>query len=213
VDFLTRKTVVANSGRLATRLEDKRKSRPQTKKTSRQLDIDRARTIIQTALKEFSPPTLIEVRERIGVSSNAPLKRHFSDLYNAILSRYIDSKKAKSLEEIRLCLEVALESNKYPPPSLLEVTKSLKHSKINIYRNFPELCRAISAKYLSYRQTTAREQRERNCQEVREAVIKLHAQGVKPTATNVGKLLTKPGILMTKEAQAALREVRYELGV
>jgi hypothetical protein len=53
----------------------------------------------------------------------------------------------------RSVLEAVLSSDEYPPPSLNQVVKRLNYySPSLLRRQFPELCRAISTRYLNYHQ-------------------------------------------------------------
>ncbi|MDJ0902830.1 MAG: hypothetical protein QNJ55_28920 [Xenococcus sp. MO_188.B8] len=49
--------------------------------------------------------------------------------------------------------------------------------------------------------------------EVEKAVMKLNAQGVYPSESNVSKLISKPGNFREKEVRDALKKARQKLGI
>lgn len=58
-----------------------------------------------------------------------------------------------SSHQLRSALEAVLSSNEKPPPSLNQTVKRLGyHTPRLLRRQFPELCRAISTRYLNYHQ-------------------------------------------------------------
>ena len=95
---------------------------------------------------------------------------------------------------------------------MTEVAKRIGHDKRIIHRHFPALCRAISAQYLSYKKQARLKRIEQSCQQVRQAVNKLDAEGIYPSEARVSELLSQPGCFRDKEVRAALKEVKSELG-
>jgi AraC-like DNA-binding protein len=65
-------------------------------------------------------------------------------------------------ENLRDALEQVLQSEEYPPPSMREVAQRLNYDQSHLRRHLPDLCRAISARYLAYQ----REQRQRRLEEM-----------------------------------------------
>ncbi len=66
-------------------------------------------------------------------------------------------------------LENVLQANEQPLP-MTAVAKSLGYPKRILYRHFPELCRAISAKYVNYMKESRIKRIEHCCEEVKQAV-------------------------------------------
>lgn len=208
--FLTEDVATINSDRLVIRVQGKQQAARRNPR--KKFDSETARTMVQEALQENPPPSIKEVMRRLGEKRSHNLYRHFPDSYRALSSRYADYKKAKSQEEMQRTLEAVIKNNEYPPPSMEEVARRLKPDRRTLERNCPDLCRIISTRYSDYLKASRKEREEQLCQEVRQAALKVHAEGMNPHSRTVGKLLTKPGALRNKEAIAALREVRRSLG-
>ena len=86
------------------------------------------------------------------------------------------------LRQVQRALLSVLEGHELPPPPMTEVAKRIGHDKRIIHRHFPALCRAISAQYLSYKKQARLKRIEQSCQQVRQAVNKLDAEGIYPSA-------------------------------
>jgi|SRR5919199_3580507 transcriptional regulator with XRE-family HTH domain len=120
------------------------------------------------------------------------------------------SSKSFNSNNVQEILLAMLVSNEEPPPTMKEVAQRLKNDKRTISKHFPELCRAISAKHLSYIKAARLKRIEQYCQEVRQAALQLHKQGEYPTEARVSQLLIKPGCLRYKEVRAALHEAQRQ---
>lgn len=154
---------------------------------------------------------MAEVIKRFGFIPPETCYTRFPDSTNTIKARYADYQKAK-WEQIRQALFAILVEAEYPSLSSMEVAQRLGCSANKIYRHFPDLSHSISARYLHYRKAHRLELAEQIHQKVRQAALELDARGMSLSSTNVGKLLTKPGIMLNKEAQSSLCKVRRELG-
>jgi len=117
------------------------------------------------------------------------------------------------VSQVRRALEEVLEEDVYPSPSMQEVARRLKYDRRFLYRHFPSLCHAISARYVSYRRASRLKRIEQSCLEVRQAAVKLHTRGVDPTRSHVSACLTKPAYFREEEVCTALYEIRRELGL
>ena len=117
------------------------------------------------------------------------------------------------LNRVQRLLEGVLQRDEQQPPPMTEVAKRLGHDKRVLRRRFPELCRAISARYLEYKKEARAERIKQCCEEVQQAVKQLYTQGLYPSEANVSKLLARPGCFRDKEVRAALEEARRQLGV
>jgi len=115
-------------------------------------------------------------------------------------------------EGVRQALEEILVSEEQPPPSLCEVARRLDRQVSVLAVRFPDLCHAISARYMAYRTVRSKERIQQVCVEVRQAVLAVHAQGVYPSLTRVAGLLRAPRLIQIPEAQATWRETLQELG-
>jgi hypothetical protein len=93
-----------------------------------------------------------------------------------------------------------------------EVAQHLGYDQSHLYKHFPELCRAISTRYLDYQAAKRAERLQRMCDEVRQAVRTLHEQGKYPSDRQIKKLLRTPGALKEHEVRIAWQEAILELG-
>lgn len=121
--------------------------------------------------------------------------------------------KPLDLQEVKLYLEEILDSDKQPYPSLEQVARILGRDRRTIAKHLPELCRAITTRYLNQKQAIKLEAIAACCQEVRQAVVELHTKGVYPSEGRLAELLTRPGFLRYKEVREAFRAARQEVGL
>lgn len=131
-----------------------------------------------------------------------------------ILSLGISSKAKKTIHDcdrIKEYLEQVLRENNLDPPSMEQIARDLQINRRTIFHYFPELCRAISAKYSKYRKATHRQAIEKSCQEVREAVKQLHSEGQYPSHNKIEKLISRPGLLRYEEMKKAFANAKQEL--
>lgn len=116
-------------------------------------------------------------------------------------------------EELREALEQILRNEEYPPPSTREVARRLKYDQSHLRRHFPDLCHAISTKYLAYQREQRQSRLCRTCSEVRETLKILYNHGDSTSERQIGKLLRKRGVLKEEEVRndlkGALQEFRY----
>ena len=113
---------------------------------------------------------------------------------------------------LREALEAVLQHAEDPPPSMHEVALHLEYDPSHLYKHFPDLCQAISRRYQDYRKAMSEERFQRTCDEVREAVRRLHEQGRYPSNRQLSKVLPKPAILREPAVRAVWRETLRELG-
>jgi len=106
----------------------------------------RVASTLRAALSEDPPPTVEEVASRLGYGTGNSLCAWEPRLCARLIGRRRrfaeQSKKA-----LKNRLKVVLKEN--PPPSLREVHARLGVTKA-IYRNFPEIHRAISARHREF---------------------------------------------------------------
>jgi transcriptional regulator with XRE-family HTH domain len=131
---------------------------------------------------------------------------------NQLQSKPRASSKVFDSNLVRQHLEAVLISNKYPPLSMEEVARGLKCHRRTIYKYFPDLCRAISANYRSYRKANLAKNIEQSGEEATKIALDLHKKGIYPSESRVLELMTMPGNLRYKKVRAVLQEVQRELG-
>jgi hypothetical protein len=113
---------------------------------------------------------------------------------------------------VQRALEAVLASDKTPPPSLREVADRLGQTYTNLRHYFPELSRAIAARYQSYLEAQGERTRARVRDEVRQAAIALTQQGDYPSTSRIAALLNHNSAMRTFTARMAWHEVLRELG-
>ncbi|WP_445633956.1 Helix-turn-helix domain-containing protein [Nostoc sp. DSM 114161] len=123
------------------------------------------------------------------------------------------SPKLFDANQVQEALLTILASDNKPPLTMEEVATSLGCNRRTIFRHFPDLCRAISAKYRSYGKACHTEKIQQSCREVKQIVLKLHNQGEYPSEARVSEIMTHPGYLRYKQVRAALNETRREIRV
>ena len=118
-----------------------------------------------------------------------------------------------SLSWVGKYLQRVLEEDAELPPSLEEISRKMSRNKSYLYRHYPDLCRAITARWKTWNQEQGANRRERLAGEVQEAAIRLYGDGINPSTLEVAKLLTQPGAIRDPAARASLREIRQKLGL
>ncbi|WP_414564768.1 MULTISPECIES: hypothetical protein [unclassified Anabaena] len=84
-----------------------------------------------------------------------------------------------------------------------EFAKCLGHHNRTIFRHFPDLCSAIYAKCRDYNKACRLKSIERLCNDVRDIVLSVNAQGVYPTEARVCELMKNPECFRYKKVHAA----------
>lgn len=116
-------------------------------------------------------------------------------------------------KSIRQQLEDLVEEDEEPSPSMREIAKRLNHHERTLSRNFPDLCRIISARHRHYRKSNQEATIKLCCQEVRRIAFKLHKEGERPTEARVSALISRPSFLRYRQVRSALQEACQELGL
>ena len=118
-----------------------------------------------------------------------------------------------SLKRAGAYLQSIVKEGPVPPPSLHEICRKIGHDKPVLYRHHPDLCRTITARWKEWNRDRGAGRRERLSREVREAALRLHAEGIVPTTLSVARSLTLPGAIRDPVSRSVLREVRQQLGL
>jgi AraC-like DNA-binding protein len=174
------------------------------------VDIDGMRRALEDALAndEEPPPTLEALSGFLGCSAKN-LEYYFPEMCRANTER---RRQLSSLSRFRSQLEEIL-ANDNDPVSVLEVARRLGCSDSSLRNCFPELCKAISARYLAYSRNKRLETIEQVCNEVREIVFDLHARGEYPAQDKVQGLVSKPGHFWQLKVRETWRNAIRELGL
>lgn len=108
-------------------------------------------------------------------------------------------------EKLRDELERVLRSEESHPLSTRGVAQRLNYDQSHLRKHFPDLCRAISARYLAYQQKQRQRRLREVSAEVQQTAEVLQAQGCSSSERQVGKMIGKRGIFREAEARAALK--------
>jgi len=112
---------------------------------------------------------------------------------------------------IRQSLEDVLAQEEQPPPSMRAVAKRLNYSPRELREHFPELSKAICSRRKDYYKVR-REQRILQLKdEIRQAMLEIHSQGLYPSSRRVGLLLSDPAIMRDRVISRLWREMLQEL--
>lgn len=98
------------------------------------------------------------------------------------------------------------------PLGYVQVAERLGYSSQAVRYNVPQAC-VLWSKQIKEHRRQRKEQRIANVQEeVRQATLALHAQGMYPSQNKVADLLSDPHLLFQPEAKATWRGLCQELG-
>jgi AraC-like DNA-binding protein len=126
---------------------------------TQKMSSDELRQALEAVLvsDEEPPPSLQEVAQRLGYQTTSSLRSRFPELSRAIIAKYQKynprRREPMGSDELRQALETELASDEECPPSLQEVAQRLGYRDASSLRSrFPELARAITAKYQKHHQ-------------------------------------------------------------
>jgi len=97
--------------------------------------------------------------------------------------------------------------------SLRQIALRLGHGASTLRYHFPQECALITQQAQEYRRQRGERHIVQLCNEVRQIVVALHAQGIYPSHSRVRMLLSKPTFMRVPEVQEAWREARRNLGL
>ncbi|HEX8475397.1 MAG TPA: TniQ family protein [Pyrinomonadaceae bacterium] len=173
------------------------------------------RKVLQSALSEHPPPSLQCILRRLGCRDTGYYYYlNYSDLCLAVAGRYMESRNKPFDKMIDgKLLQDALSED--PPPPLSELAKRLHHSREFVRRKFPELSKAIVARYTHYESALRKERAKLLRQTIRDAVKHITNSGLYVSAARVKEYvkLHLHGIGREDLFQQALSEVKAEIGI
>ena len=108
---------------------------------------------------------------------------------------------------------VSILNSSERPLKMKEVSRRLNIDQRTIYGYFPNLCKAISAKYRKYQKQQTAERIQKCCQEVEQAVCNLHQAGEYPSEARVSQLISQPGYFRYKEVRKSLYRAMLDLKI
>lgn len=171
---------------------------------------EQIRSTLEQALEQDHPPALKKLAKQNGFKASLARKR-YPDLCAEIVAKRRRQKK-QARESVRKELEkTLLEEN--PLPTVKTIAARFGHSSQSLWRYFPDLYHEIVTRRAEQQKACFLNRREQLLKEIRETVLKLHAQGIFPSAKRVSKNLPIPrNIDGNEQAMSTLREIRKELG-
>ncbi len=97
--------------------------------------------------------------------------------------------------------------------SVRQAAQRLKCPERFLQSHFPLECEQVTQQYREYRRQQREKYLEGVCEEVRNATVTLHTQGISPTRRRVAALLKDPDRMRMPEARKTWHVVRQELAL
>ena len=112
------------------------------------------------------------------------------------------------------CLEriQAVLSGREEPVGYVQIAKQLGYRKSVFEYHFPQECALLTKQIKAYRRQRKEQRIARVQEEVRQATLAIHAQGLYPSQNKVADLLSDPNLLFQPEAKTTWRAQCRELG-
>ncbi len=123
------------------------------------------------------------------------------------------SPKVFEREKIKIYLQGVLNDSATSPMNLQEISEALGFHKKTISKHFPDLCKAITRKYRSYKKRQTEIRIQNCCQEIEEIVLNLHQSGDYPTEARISQLLSHPGHLRYKKVRNTLEKALANVSI
>jgi DNA-binding MarR family transcriptional regulator/DNA-binding phage protein len=161
---------------------------------------------LRNALNHEPPPSLDELRKRLGYSCSTVLKDHFPLLYEEVMTRRRLHRRQRILE-LTNALQSALSD--VPAPSLVSLCKTLNTPEHILEKLCPRECASIRARYRHARADTSARRKEQLQQEVRQIIQNMRGEGTYPTINQVRSMLSQRS--NWAEVSSAVATVRIEL--
>ncbi len=106
----------------------------------------------------------------------------------------------------------AILDGREEPLGYVQLAQQLGYSGRALLHHFPQECALLSQHIKAHRQQRKEQRLARMQEEVRQATLALHAQGIYPSQNKVADLLSNPNLLLQPEAKATWRALCRELG-
>ena len=106
-------------------------------------------------------------------------------------------------EQVRRVL-AAILADDVSAPSMDAVGRQLGYGDRLLYMHFPDLCKAIAARYQEQVAQRGRERLQHLCAAIRLIVFDIRDQGIEPTRVLVEEQLRSPGILRDRMVREAM---------
>jgi DNA-binding MarR family transcriptional regulator/DNA-binding phage protein len=174
-------------------------------RTNNEARISTMERALRNALNHEPPPSLDELRKRLGYSCSTVLKNHFPLLCEEVMTRRRLHRRQKILK-LTKTLQSALSD--VPAPSLISLCKTLNTPEHILEKLCPRECASIRARYRHARADTSVRRKEQLQQEVRQIMQNMQGDGTSPTIKQVRILLSQRN--NWAEVSTAVATVRKE---
>jgi hypothetical protein len=102
---------------------------------------------------------------------------------------------------------------KEEPLGACQLAKRLGYGTRQLYALFPQECQLLTKRAKEYRKQQGALHTAQKCEEIRQMVIDLHAQGIYPSQRKLRQLLSDPNCLLDPEVRSAWYSICQELGI
>jgi len=106
----------------------------------------------------------------------------------------------------------AILDGKEEPIGYVQLARQLGYSGRTLLYHFPQECALLSQRSQEHRRQRKEQRIAKMQEEVRQATLALHAQGIYPSQNKVSDLLSNPNLLFQPEAKTIWRALCQELG-
>ena len=184
---------LTNKRRLYKGFHDVRRAIVAKNKRIRQRQREAMENALLDAFAEQPIPTVTEVARRLGFACVTGVTSRFPEL-TAELRRRRQAQMPKrgcwKTDYVRQKLAEALVE--LPPPPCSEIVRRLAGHRTAIREGFPDLWRALRARYVQHKGDVLRSKREAIASEVLSAIVDLRRKGVNPTIPLVLAQIPEP---------------------
>lgn len=177
------------------------------------LTLEQKLQVLEDALHEFPPPSVLAVAKRHGYTTEVGLRKPQTlDSFSKVVTRHTSYKRIQRLGEQQTALEKLLESEEYPPLSLQGAAKQIGITSPTLRTNFPILCCAISERYSIYREMLGIRRMIQSKRQIFLIFTKIHKENLPPTNLRISSYLDSPVMMKRSEISAAIKEARRRFG-
>jgi hypothetical protein len=174
-------------------------------------ELEVVRCALLSACAEQPPPTLRALSKRLGFRNCSPVTCRYPELADRLKTARVAYKREKDSQKFRTALLFAVYGNE--APSLSSVARRLSVSRSSLMERWPDLCRAISGRYLRVRRELKIQRLESLNENARRIARELYRQGLRPTHTRIRNLLPADSIKDWGVLQRAVTRARRFLGI
>jgi hypothetical protein len=169
---------------------------------------------LREAFYERPVPTVTEIARRLGFARVESVTSGFPELTTELRRRHprrIVERTCRNNESVRQKMTEALLE--FPPPSFTEVLKRVAVHPTKVRSDFPDLWRALRARYVQYKQDVLSRKRQAFADDIRRIVTQLHEKGMDPTPQLVLANMSEPQFRCRHAIAKAVRLARRELSI